>query len=94
MLILEGGRAERSKAEYASHHLESDMAFTRAVPGEVTRRLSGGDGATAWVATEGRTKGSFRGRAIDKVSAETMVLRKGATGWRIVHIHWSSADAR
>ena len=26
-------------------------------------------------------------------STETMVLRKAADGWKIVHIHWSSRRA-
>lgn len=92
VLILEGGHAERSKAEYAKAHLGPDIEFSKAVPGTVIRRTAGGDEAMAWVATEGRTKGEFRGRAIDKLSTETMVLRRGPDGWRIVHIQWSSAD--
>ena len=94
VLILEGGGAERSKAEYAAHHLDADAEFIRAVPTEITRRTVEADGTMAWVATEGRTKGGFRGRDIDKVSAETMVLRRASDGWKIVHIHWSSADPR
>ena len=94
VLILEGGGAERSKAEYAAHHLDADAEFIRAVPTEITRRTVEADGTMAWVATEGRTKGGFRGRDIDKVSAETMILRRSSEGWKIVHIHWSSADPR
>ena len=94
VLILEGGGAERSKAEYAEHHLESDSAFSREVPAQMTRRTAGVTGDLAWVASEGRTTGAFRGRPIDRVTAETMVLRRGPQGWRIVHIHWSSANPR
>ena len=94
VLILEGGGAERSKAEYAEHHLESDSAFSREVPAQMTRRTAGVTGELAWVASEGRTTGTFRGRPIDRVTAETMVLRRRPQGWRIVHIHWSSANPR
>ena len=92
VLILEAGHAERSKAEYAAEHLGADMEFTRAVPTVVVRRSSGMDGNMAWVATEGRTSGNFHGRVIDKLGTETMVLHRGPDGWRISHIHWSSAD--
>ena len=90
-LIFESGEAERSKAEYASHHLAADIEFTRAVPEVITRRSGGTNGDTAWIATEGRTKGSYKGKAFDRVTTETMVLHRTARAWRIVHIHWSSA---
>jgi hypothetical protein len=48
----------------------------------------------AWIASEGRTTGEFRGKAINSVSTETMVLSRANSGWRIVHIHWSSAAVR
>ena len=93
-LIFEEGGAERSKAEYAAHHLGADAAFSQAVRSVTTRRAGESSGNIAWVASEGRMTGVFKGRAIDQRTAETMVLRKTGDGWRIVHIHWSSAAAR
>jgi ketosteroid isomerase-like protein len=92
-LIFESGGVERSKAEYADHHLGADAEFSRAVPSVVTRRSGGSDGRTAWIASEGRTTGTFRGRSIDSRTTETMVLRRVGPAWRISHIHWSSASA-
>ena len=92
-LIYEEGGAERTKAEYAAHHLPADAEFTKAVGSNVTRRTGFSDGKLAWVASEGRTTGTFKGRAMDRVTTETMVLRHGPRGWRIVHVHWSSAAA-
>lgn len=89
-LIFESGNAERSKAEYAQHHLPADAAFAQAVPSTVTRRSGGSDGTTAWIASEGRTSGSYKGKAIDLVTTETMLLRRVGKSWKIVHIHWSS----
>lgn len=89
-LIFESGGAERSKAEYAGHHLPADATFAQAVPSVVTRRLGNSDGTTAWIATEGRTTGTYKGKALDLVTTETMVLRRVGKGWKIVHIHWSS----
>lgn len=93
-LIFEEGGVERSKAEYGAQHLPADAEFSKAVTATVTRRTGRSDGTFAWIATEGRTTGTFRGRAVDRVTTETMLLRRVGRGWRIVHIHWSSAPAR
>lgn len=93
-LIFEAGGVERSKAEYASHHLAADAAFSQAVPATVTRRSGNAAASIAWIASEGRTTGTYSGKAIDRVTAETMVLRRIGKQWKIVHIHWSSAAAQ
>jgi len=93
-LIFEAGGVERDRAEYASHHLASDAAFSQAVPSSITRRTGEAVGDIAWIASEGRTTGTFKDRAVDRLTTETMVLRRTAAGWRIVHIHWSSAAAK
>ena len=90
-LIFEEGGAERSKAEYAARHLPADAAFSQAVTMTVTRRAGGSDGSFAWIATEGRMTGTFQGRSVDRLTAETMLLRRAGPAWKIVHIHWSSA---
>ena len=90
-LIYEAGAVERGRQEYASHHLGADSAFAQAVPGTVTRRAGEAVGNLAWIASEGRTTGTFKDKAIDRVTTETMVLRRQGSSWKIVHIHWSSA---
>lgn len=94
VVVLEGGGAERSRDEYAHHHLSADMAFAAATTAEVTRRAAWVEGDLAWVLTEGRTTGEFNGRAVDSVTAETMILQRGPDGWRIRHVHWSSRTRR
>lgn len=94
VLIYESGRAERSKAEYATHHLPADAIFAKAVRRSVTRRSARADGTLAWITTEATTKGSYRNKVIDSVGMETMILKQLGRTWRIVHIHWSSADAK
>lgn len=90
-LIFEAGGVERGQAEYASHHLAADAAFSQAVPGTITRRAGEAAGDIAWIATEGRTTGTYKGNPIDRRTVETMVLRRAEEGWKIIHIHWSSA---
>ena len=90
-LIYEAGGVERGRQEYAAHHLGADAAFAQAVPGKVTRRAGEAVGNIAWIATEGRTTGTYKDKAIDQVTSETMVLQRQGRDWKIVHIHWSSA---
>lgn len=93
-LIYESGGVERGKVEYAAHHLAADAAFARMVKRSVTRREAHVDGNIAWIATEATTKGMYRTRPINSVGTETMVLRRTPAGWRIVHVHWSSANLK
>ena len=92
-LVFEAGEAERSKAEYAAQHLSADAEFSRAVHSTSTRRSNHEESGIAWIATEGRTSGSYKGRAIDQLTTETMILRRTEQGWKIVHVHWSSTAA-
>jgi len=94
VLIYESGRAERSKAEYAAHHLPADAIFAKAIRRTVTRRSGRAVGSSAWVATEATSKGKYKNKAIDSFGVETMVLKRIGKTWRIVHIHWSSANAK
>ena len=90
-VIFESGGVERTKAEYATSHLAADAEFSRSVSSVVTHRVGGSDGGLAWVASEGRTNGTFKGNSIDLITTETMILRRVREGWKIVHVHWSSA---
>ena len=92
--IFEQGWVERSKAEYAAHHLESDAAFSAATTSAQTARSGMILGELAYVTSEGKVSGTFKGKFIDSITLETMVLRRAPDGWRIVHIHWSSRDAK
>lgn len=93
VLIYEQGGAERSKAEYASHHLGSDAEFAKATRRELTTRRSFAAGDMVVVTSEARTTGRFRDRDIDTRGKETAVLRRTGGAWRIVHVHWSSQRA-
>lgn len=94
VLIFESGGAERSRAEYASHHLASDVKFLRTVKHRLMSRTGDAVGDLAWVASEASLSGNVENKPVNVVSTETMVLRKTQGGWRIVHIHWSNRPAR
>lgn len=92
-IVFEDGRVERTKAEYALRHAAADAAFSKAVPSKRLSRTGHAAADLALIASESRTKGRFRGQDVDRIMVETMVLRRAADGWRIVHIHWSSAQS-
>ena len=94
VLIYESGGAEASKAEYASHHLDADIAFLKGVKQSVAARSAQASGDMALVTTQGATVGTYKDKAIDSASTETMALRLTEGKWKIVHIHWSSADKK
>src|SRR5688572_14064646 len=92
-VILESGGVETHE-EYRSHHLPADIAFARAVksvrgPIRVMMR-----GDVAWATSTSTAQGEFRGRPVNSVGAELMVLTRTADGWKINAIHWSSRSRR
>lgn len=92
--IFEQGWVEQSRAEYASHHLDSDIGYAKAVKSEVSNVEVSIDGGIAVVMSQSTTKGTYDGKPVDSVGLETMVLRKTGDVWKIVHIHWSSRKAK
>ena len=94
VIIFESGVVEKSRAEYAAHHLKSDAEFSAATTRTpVSQNISNAPDMAAVMRVE-LVKGNFRGRPINSRSVETMMLGKTEAGWRIKHIHWSSADIK
>ena len=89
-MILEAGHSQTVE-EYAEHHLAADMAFSQATSREILEQRDQTVENVAWVVTRSRTTGSFKEREVDSTGVETVVLHHVKTGWRIAHIHWSSA---
>ena len=94
VLVLESGGAERSREEYLSGHAISDSAFLKGTHSEIKHRTARTDGNLAWVGTESELHASPSGQAMTFRNTETMVLRRDAGQWKIVHIHWSSKSMR
>lgn len=94
VIILESGSAERSAAEYLGGHAKSDAAFLKAAKQVSGPRTAKASGDLAWVASESVLLAQRDDKPVTMASAETMVLRHTAAGWKIVHIHWSSHVAK
>lgn len=89
LVVYEGGHAE-TLSEYRAGHLAADMEFASAIE---TKALEQGvivrPEMALWV-SESESKGEFRGRTIDSHGTETMILLPTDSGWKILHVHWSS----
>ncbi|MGB6336115.1 MAG: nuclear transport factor 2 family protein [Thermoanaerobaculia bacterium] len=94
VIVFESGGGEQTRDEYASHHLDADMEFAGVTTRKVVGQIEGEDGQTGWVLTRSETSGTFRDKEIESSGVETVILRRGEKGWRIVHIHWSSRARR
>ena len=87
-ILEQGGRESRD--EYRNHHLPEDIKFAQAVPTRregVQARVSGN---VAWVTSLSASQGTFQGSAVNVSGSELVVLTKGADGWSIRSVHWSS----
>jgi ketosteroid isomerase-like protein len=94
LVVLESGGAEHSAAEYLGGHAKSDAEFLKGSHHVLRRRTARASGDVAWVASESDLHVEKDGKPMVLASAETMVLRSGQSGWKIVHIHWSSHVVR
>lgn len=92
--IYEAGYVERSREEYASHHLGGDMEFAKNSTRKLLKQTERIDGNTAVVWEETETTGTSRGKPVHAFGTGTAVLEKKGDGWAIVHIHWSSRKAK
>ncbi|HEY3113271.1 MAG TPA: nuclear transport factor 2 family protein [Gemmatimonadaceae bacterium] len=87
--VLEAGMVE-TRAEYLAHHLAADIEFAKSVQSENRLTAYSREGAVAWLVSTSSAQGTFRGRRVDSLGAELMVLSKTRFSWQIRAIHWSS----
>jgi ketosteroid isomerase-like protein len=92
-IIVESGGIE-TRDEYRSHHLPGDIAFARGVKSERGPMRVIVQGDIAWATSTSTTQGEYRGRQINSLGAELMVLSRTPNGWKIRAIHWSSRARR
>jgi hypothetical protein len=83
--------APNSRDEYLAVHAPADARFLKTVR---SRQSAHGAcrGNLAWVASLSEFEVEKEGQVAFIDSAESMVLRRDAAGWKIVHIHWSSHE--
>lgn len=92
VVVLESGDVE-TRAAYLAHHLPADIEFAKAVTAQRDPARVQIRGDVAWTMSTGKTRGTFRGREVNSIGAELMVLTRTTDGWKISAIHWSSHRA-
>lgn len=91
VVIFEHGGAELSRDEYASHHLDGDLAYLREVSLRIVDRKVLADDDQVILLTRTESSGTYRGKPVKARGTETLVLERRGEAWLIVHVHWSSA---
>lgn len=94
VVIYESGYVERSRAEYAHHHLAGDMAFAKTSTRKVLKQSEKMEGNLALIWQETETTGTSRGKLVHVIGTETALLEKKGDTWAIIHVHWSSRKAK
>jgi len=94
LVVFEFGGVDPTVEAYALTHLPFDMDLAVASQWKLETRRVGGEGNERWVLSTYRVIGKQAdGTAIDQVTLETVILRRTAGLFRIVHFHWSTSDA-
>jgi len=91
-IVIENGKVE-PRGDYAAQHLAADIDFARQVKVDRNKPRTVVEGHTAWVSSVSTVKGEFKGRPVNLVNAELMVLALHQGRWLIRAIHWSSSRA-
>ncbi len=89
VMILEGGHAQKNRADYMASHMKADMAFIPHMARTVLDREVAEDGDLAWVTTFSTMKGNFRDRDYDFASREMLVMKRVDGAWQITLVHWA-----
>lgn len=92
--IYESGYVERSRTEYAGHHLPEDMTFAKTSTRTILQQSQRIDGNLAVIWAETETKAKVKGKDMQIFGTETAFLQKIGEDWQIVHVHWSSRKAK
>lgn len=90
LTIYESGYVERSRDEYAGHHMLGDMKFAKSATSRVLKQTERRDGNMAVIWSETETRSTVKGKDVTSLGTETAVLQKAGDSWVIVHLHWSS----
>jgi ketosteroid isomerase-like protein len=88
-IMLEAGGVE-TREEYVKGHLPADIEFEKGVSTTRSPIRVVVSGDTAWVNSTSEVTGTYQGKPVNFLGAESMVLTRLKTGWRIRMIHWSS----
>lgn len=91
MLAYQAGAAEVSRHDYAQRQIRKDIAHLATYYVEEKSQKHDVQDDLAWVSTRLRLLGKSVEKPSEYFGTETVVLRRSAAGWLIVHRHWSDS---
>jgi ketosteroid isomerase-like protein len=95
LVVFEFGVVDPTVEAYAFRHLPVDIDVAAVSTWSIESRRVGGGGDERWVLTTYRVTGrQADGSPIDQITLETVILRRTSGLFRIVHMHWSTNDAK
>ena len=92
--IYESGYVERSRDEYAGHHMPADMKYAKTATSRVLKQTERREGNMSVIWSETETRSTTKGKDVTTFGTETAMLQKTGDNWVIVHLHWSSQIGR
>lgn len=90
VVVFQNGTEIRSREDYAAGPLKKDIAMLSTFYVETLNQTSDVQDSLAWVSSRSRYLGKSLDKPVELFGTETVVLRRSAAGWQIVHLHRSS----
>jgi len=90
VVIVANGVAHGSRDEYLNTTGKARAVFLGKAQAQLLRRQARGGPNFVWVVSSSTYKATEASKVSTMLNTETMLLRKGPQGWKIIHIHWSS----
>jgi mono/diheme cytochrome c family protein/ketosteroid isomerase-like protein len=87
--ISEGGETQ-TREQYASGHLNDDIAFLKTAQIKPVSMGSMPMGGTAMVGSRSEIRAMHDGKPVALLSTEMLTLRKAPSGWLITKVEWTS----
>jgi len=90
VVVIYNGSIRGSRDEYMAKQAPADADYLQKAQRQLVRRDARAGSNFAWVISEKLFRIQEPGKTSTLSVSETMLLAKAKTGWKIVHIHWSS----
>lgn len=89
LLIIEGAGADRGWQRYRDHHLEPELAEAKDLRYRYSNLRVDVAGGLAWATFDYELRATIKETPLDIAGKGTLILRRTAGAWKIVHSHTS-----
>ncbi len=91
LVVVESGRTERSRDDYARGHMKADMEFLKNADLQLLSRRVEESGEQTIITSEMGIQSMHAGKPVDITSTETATMRATPDGWQITRLEWASS---